>query len=340
MKRMLNSFLRRFTSRGIVLAYHRIADLDHDPQLLAVSPRNFGEHLEAIRNLGAPLALTDLGEALRQGRVPRRAIAVTFDDGYVDNVHQAAPALERAGIPATFFVTSGKVGSRHEFWWDEVERLLLVSPELPETLELDFGTGPRRWSLRGATTLSRAKRESLSRWNVLHSESPTQRHTLYKELCDALRRMLPAQREAILAKLRAWSGDRGEARPSHRAMTASELGALSQIPVARIGAHGVDHPMLSVLDPASQRAEIASSREFLEETTGRPVDHFAYPFGSRTDYTADTVRLVSELGFTVACANFPETVTGRSSVFEIPRFVVRNWNGQVFRSRIQSWLHG
>ena len=69
---------------GVVLLYHRIADLACDPQCLSVSPVHFADHLEVIRAGGVPMTLAELVDAAREDRLPPRAVAITFDDGYDD----------------------------------------------------------------------------------------------------------------------------------------------------------------------------------------------------------------------------------------------------------------
>lgn len=113
----------RLRSRGaLVLLYHRVADLPSDPWSLAVTPRRFAEHLEVLCAMARPVPLRTAAE----GRAPRRAVAVTFDDGYADNLYAAKPLLEFWGVPATVFVTTGGLDDGRELWWDELER---VAPE-------------------------------------------------------------------------------------------------------------------------------------------------------------------------------------------------------------------
>ena len=114
----------RVLSGGVVLLYHRVFEPERDPQLLAVRPRHFEEHMALVRERFRPMALGELVEGARRRRVPERAVAVTFDDGYADNLHQAKPVLERSDVPATVFVATGYTGTGREFWWDELDRLL------------------------------------------------------------------------------------------------------------------------------------------------------------------------------------------------------------------------
>ncbi len=92
--------------RAGVLMYHRVADEISDPWGLCVTPDHFAQHMELLARHNAQIDLADLHG--RKGYAPfGRRIAVTFDDGYLDNFTQAVPILERYGIPATIFVVAG-----------------------------------------------------------------------------------------------------------------------------------------------------------------------------------------------------------------------------------------
>src|SRR5205823_681785 len=92
--------------RAAILLYHRVASRG-DRLAPAVSPAHFAEHLEVLRTRWQPLALGELAAGVRLWEVPDRAVAVSFDDGYADNLHRAAAALAKAEVPGTFFVTTG-----------------------------------------------------------------------------------------------------------------------------------------------------------------------------------------------------------------------------------------
>ena len=105
-------FRWRLRSSPLILLYHRVANAELGPHSnvsgLSVTPEHFEQQLAVLRRRFAPLRLRDLLESPPRFRHP--AVAVTFDDGYADNLHAALPLLERFGIPATFFVTSGMLG--------------------------------------------------------------------------------------------------------------------------------------------------------------------------------------------------------------------------------------
>src|SRR5207247_8601512 len=82
---------RAFRRQALVLVYHRIVEVEVDPWELAVRPDHFAEQLEVIRRLGRPVSLRDLVRSIGDGRIPRRAVVVTFDDGYADAPLRAQP---------------------------------------------------------------------------------------------------------------------------------------------------------------------------------------------------------------------------------------------------------
>ena len=123
--RRIKGWLRRFRARAIILCYHRVTELDSDPQLLSVTPKNFREQLEVLRRLYNVARLRDwISEEGKSTRLT--VVVITFDDGYADNFHEALPLLREADCPATVFVTAGKIDDEEEFWWDELERLILL----------------------------------------------------------------------------------------------------------------------------------------------------------------------------------------------------------------------
>lgn len=90
-----------------ILYYHSI----HPEGVLSHRPSAFRDQLMWLRENGyRPFTLAEAGALLREGRLPKKAVVITFDDGYEDNATVALPILAREGIHATFFVVSGLVG--------------------------------------------------------------------------------------------------------------------------------------------------------------------------------------------------------------------------------------
>jgi peptidoglycan/xylan/chitin deacetylase (PgdA/CDA1 family) len=340
MRQVSRRLLNAFASRALILAYHRVNESPSDPQLLSVAPQRFAEHLECLRKAYRPTRLRQLVRALRDGTIPHGAVVLTFDDGYADNLHHARPLLERYDVPATVFVTTGCVGHDRELWWDELDRLLLQPGTLPERLRLSVSGSSFEWELGEDAYYGEEAFRAHCRWNVLETGDPTSRQRVYRSLHQLLRPMPGAQRQQVLEELRVWVGAESGSRSSHQILTADDVGDLEKGNLVEVGAHTVDHPVLSSLPPDAQRAEIRQSKTRLEEILGHPVASFAYPYGGRADYTAETAALVREAGFACACANFPELVRRSADRFQLPRVLVRDWDGDAFATRLAGWFRG
>ena len=113
----------RSTPTAAVLLYHRVADLAHDTHALAVSPRAFRSQVEQLRASWQVLPLRALAQAVANGEPPERGIALTFDDGYLDNLEVAAPILAELGLPATFFLSPESLAACRRYWWEVLEEL-------------------------------------------------------------------------------------------------------------------------------------------------------------------------------------------------------------------------
>jgi peptidoglycan/xylan/chitin deacetylase (PgdA/CDA1 family) len=324
-------------SGAIILIYHRVAELPFDPQLLSVKPQHFAEHLDLLKKYCSPLSLGELDRVLRDGTLPHNPVVITFDDGYADNLALAKPLLERYTIPATVFMAAGYIGSQREFWWDDLERLFLQPVTLPETLRLDINGRTFDWELGKANAYDAYAYQD---WNVEILGNPTPRHAVYRSVCQLLRPLTDESRRETLERLLAWAGAERGGRKTHLPLTSTELARLDEGGLVEVGAHTLTHALLCSLPKAEQQAEIHGSKTALEEILGHPIKTFAYPFGSRFDYTSESVAVVREAGFEMACANFPGVVWRRSDHFQLPRLLVRNWDGEGFERWLRGWLRG
>ena len=116
-------------------------------------------------------------------------------------------------------------------------------------------------------------------------------------------------------------------------------GAPAEAPV-EVGAHTASHQVLANLPLTTQRKEIASSKACLEAIMGRPVRTFAIPMGRGRTIRKTRRCSSTKGGFALACSNYPETVTGTSDVYQLPRFVVRDWTEARLASMLAAWWDG
>lgn len=302
--------MTRFTSRTVVLLYHRIALAERDPQMLCVSPANFGEHLLVMQELAE---VVPLGSVLTPSKDAR--VAITFDDGYADNYENALPQLRQADVHATVFVVAGAVEARREFWWDRLENLVLSGVGQARALDVSIG-GRQLW----CDVRSRAGRDR-TYW-ALHAR---------------LKPRSPAAIDQVLDSIAAQLGVTPPARATHLAVDESQLVELAKSGHFDIGAHTVRHPWLATLSRQEQLDEVSQGRARLEKLLRIPVDTFAYPYGEPALLHRSATRIVRSSGYRLACVNIPGRV-GRRDRFRIPRYIVRDWDAEEFRSRLREWL--
>ena len=135
-------------SRAVILMYHRVlprAQARHErvEPAMYVDPETFARHVTWLAADFDVRPLSEIVSAFETGRpLPPRACAITFDDGWRDNLEHALPVLEAAGLPATLFAVSDRVGTEGGFWPDETERRLsAAAPDVRRSLAEELGLG-------------------------------------------------------------------------------------------------------------------------------------------------------------------------------------------------------
>lgn len=338
-KRWGTYYATKALKRTIILLYHRIAELPSDPQKLCVTPKNFNEHLSVIRHKFLPISLDKASRNLKDGRVTSGGVVITFDDGYADNLYHAKPILEKHDVPATVFVVSDWINSQREFFWDDFGRIFLSTIDLPDVLEIEIGRKKNVWNFTNSFRIDSAKMTAASSdsWNVESANDPTTRHTAYREFCSIVRNLNASKREDIVVAIANWSGVGRDGRPNHRTLTEAELTKLCNGGLIQVGSHTKSHVRLSQLSEKDQGIEILESKNSLEELLGHSVQSFSYPYGSRADYNYTSVTLAQKAGYVCAVSNFSGHVHRFSSLYQLPRFIVRDWDGDEFERRLSQW---
>lgn len=224
---------RALQNHATIVLFHRVDDrLAGDPISRTVAEFRafcafFKRHFEVI-------PLSELIARRSEGRDISRTLVITFDDGYLDNYTNAAPILREMGLPASFFIATGFIGTQHVPFWDE---------------ELPF-------------------------------------------------------------------------RPSW--MTWDQVKALADMGF-EIGAHTDTHVDLGKVDAGRARSEIETSKHKLERELGRPVPHFAYPFGGREHITETTRALVPAAGFMCCVSAYGGGVTANDDTYNLQRMPISPW---------------
>jgi peptidoglycan/xylan/chitin deacetylase (PgdA/CDA1 family) len=274
-----------------VLLYHRVLSEPDDLSPGETSAAQFDAQMSILSRVFRVLPLDDALAHLNEGTLPSRALCVTFDDGYLDNIEVALPILQRHGLSATFYIASGLIdGGRmmHDTVIESVRRF----PSQGVDLEW-MGLG-----MRGAGDVA-------SRLALIDEIVRKIKYLPFEGRSETCHRLATLVEGAL---------------PNDLMMSSDQVRALDRAGM-RIGAHTHEHPILSKLDSAQARAQIIKSRDVLADIVGSPPALFAYPNGKPgLDYTAEHVAMVREAGFTSAASVAFGTASRSSDPFQIPRF--------------------
>ncbi|HEV9035028.1 MAG TPA: polysaccharide deacetylase family protein [Puia sp.] len=310
-------FFNLVDTPAVILLYHRVTRLEHDPQQLSVDPDNFYDQVQLLKR---DYALLNIGEftdlVSRRRRLPKRSVILTFDDGYADNLLEAVPILANLDRQALFYITTSNIGTSYELWWDQLERIFLMNAVLPPVLEI----------------------RDHDRQLRLQTASAEERLASYYQCHWFLKYTRPDQRNEIIDNLLAKAALGKEGRATHRLMTWDELKDMGHSTAAVVGAHTHHHPVLSLLSYPEQAEEIKTSTDILEKVLHRKIEHFSYPYGMRKDMNADSIRICRESGFRIVCSNFYGQVHSWSNPMRLPRILVRNWEKQEFGRQLSKFF--
>ena len=292
-------------SKLAILIYHRVF---HSPDPLSPgepTASRFDWQMAVLRRYFTPLALSEAAARLENGTLPERAVSVTFDDGYADNFNVALPILRKWEIPATFFIATG------------------------------FLDGGRMWNDTVIEAVRAAKGEPLDLGELgmeMHAISTDngRRSTLHA-LLSRLKYLPPGERQEKVLSL---AKVVGEALPDDLMMTSSQV-RLMHLAGMEIGAHTVNHPILTRLSPQEVEKEILQSRVRLEDMLGKKVTSFAYPNGRPgVDYDRTHVEAVRKAGFEVSVSTSWGCAHRNDDLLQLPRIATWDQTPVMFSARI------
>jgi peptidoglycan/xylan/chitin deacetylase (PgdA/CDA1 family) len=303
-----------------VLTYHRVAPICEesplDQRLISATPEVFAKQMSYLAKYYNVVCAETVLKSLETGApLPKRAVMITFDDGYCDFAECAWPILKYYGLSATLFIPTAYPGRPElAFWWDRLHCTLLRSP-YHELSGAPFGTLPLRTRKQRFAALRRLQVHVKS---LPHAEAMK----LVDDVCERL--SAPTLGGTVLS----WD----------------ELRALVQQGLT-IASHTRTHPILTRVSAAHLCDEIAGSRHDLQRELGNVLPIFCYPNGSHDDEVTSVVR---EAGYQMAFTGLDgHNDLTRTDPLRLRRTnITRRTSPAVFRLRltrvftyIDAWRH-
>jgi peptidoglycan/xylan/chitin deacetylase (PgdA/CDA1 family) len=267
-----------------ILTYHRFPKHDgsepFDDGVIDTTAQQFEEQLTCLKRHFTFVGIDELCAFAAGATLPRNSVAVTFDDGYLDNYQQALPILRRHGIPATFFVATSFISERRLYWWDRAAYILKrsqrshVELRYPEPLSLQLEPDRGRAIVR-----------------VLRCVKDAHRPVDLPLFLDELARAAGVT----------WTLDLEHEFAERLLMTWDHVRELRRAGMA-VQSHTRTHRILQTLSEHELDSELAGSRADIERELGEPARAIAYPVGKplakSSPIRAALGRAGYEIGFT------------------------------------------
>lgn len=288
--------LQLWRSNPLILLYHGVS-VGVVPGKLKnsegkhISRDTFAKHLKVLKRYRKVIPLRQMIAGLEDDADMRNTISITFDDGYENNITCAAPLLCDFDMSATFFLTTGYIGTSRCIWTDQVEMLLdqtklgsVSAPFLPAPLRLHSVE-----EKRVALGVIKAELKKLSA------------SLAGAQLSDLMAsHQIPEQESSGDYRFMSWDHVRMLVRQGFG-----------------IEGHTINHPILSRLPIEEAKAEILASRDRVTLETGIPSTIFCYPNGKKSDYTPELVDFCKQ-NF-VAALSATRGFASRDEIFELRR---------------------
>ena len=238
------------------------------------------------------VSLEGLSEIIISEKKPEHPfVSFTIDDGFLDNYTNALPVFEQHQVPFAIFIATDFIDKKAILWWDILEDLILDNNTI-HIGDTDYccRTFQEKWDL------FRILREKILCLDQIRIE-------------DALKRMFANYNIDWFEPVR------------RQAMSWEHVKEISQHQLCTIGGHTVSHLALSQLNEEDLRREVSECISKLQATIGKPISHFAYPYGSPNEIGEREYHLISEFNFKTAFIAYGGCITedNKTNITHLPR---------------------
>lgn len=303
----------RYVGHDLILCYHSVRDM-HRPVRGWLGPgrsldsTTFDTQMRWLSSVTNVVSLTELLKVPRTDNSIR--VAVTFDDGYFDNIDVAMPILRQYGIPITWFVATDFIDNTDMLpWWDLVD-LALAKCRQPIELSIS-GVG----QCYDPTVASDRQWLNTHLRIILKSSALNKRNALTEELRQAVSRQIDM--------------------PANSYAREQEIKSVLKLGDIELGGHTASHPNVALCSSGELTAEINRGKARLEMISGQTLSWFAYPFGGKGAFSSAAAEAVKEAGFDGACTLLSGTLNKQTEQYMTPRFAVSpTMTMETFKARV------
>jgi peptidoglycan/xylan/chitin deacetylase (PgdA/CDA1 family) len=267
--------------KGAILVYHRVVKDEQIEEALelglTVSFSNFERHIKELKSKYKICSMNEFVENLKK-KTNEFMIAITFDDGYKDNLYQALPILAKHEVPASIYITTRFLNKDVNIWWYELADII------QNRTEINFQYQEKKF--------------------YFLLENKKQKLTAYQNLIKLFKNLRIDKQNELMEKI---TNTKKRKNYSKICLNSEEILMLEKNPLITIGSHGHNHLNLKILSDDEVKYEITKSLEILENLLNRKVKHFAYPFGGKDQVSIREYNIIEDMDFdsAVICSVYP-----------------------------------
>lgn len=282
---------------GYIYTFHMVCpkeDLLAPIDELRVSPEFFEIFLKVQQRRLEFISIDEVPERMKnQKRGTKPFGVITFDDGYENNYIYAYPILKKLGIPFTIYASVNLVNDHTPLW----NYPLIIERMVRTNGELDID------GMRYYCWTQEQKEETFTQLKSLLFSLP------YERLQEEFKRLFAEYltEEVFVQNTLSWA----------------QIEEMAKDPLCTIGSHTMSHCRLTITDEDALRYELGESKKILEHHIGKPVEHLSYPYGWKTDVSAEAIAYAKKSGYKSALRSFGGPVRKQDTdVFNIKRIQV------------------
>ena len=282
---------------GYIYMFHMVcpkADMLDPIDELRVSPDFFEAFLREQQKRLNFISINDIHARMsNKQRSDKPFGIITFDDGYEDNFTYAYPILKKLGIPFVIYVSTGLVNDHTPIW----NYPLIIERIIKSNDELIIG------GQKYVCQTQEQKNQTFLKLKGLLFSLP------YAHMQEEFKHLFAEYLSDDVFP--------------RNTLTWEQIAELSKDPLCTIGSHTMTHCRLTITDSKSLQYELGESKNLLEQYIGKPVTHLSYPYGWKTDVSAEAIEFAQKAGYKTALRSFGGPIRKQDTdLFNIKRIMI------------------
>ena len=297
-----------YSCPGCVLMFHHVKPLNksnlRNNDHLNVSPGFFDQLLSEVNNLGfAFVSMSELSELLKRKKNVKKVAALTFDDGYLDNVTNALPILKSHNAPATIYVATGLVSGDVLPWWDLLENYIVQNEKISDC-----------------------------RGNMIECKTANEKESVFLQIRQSMQIMSPEDIRKFFIDRNIADDSMSEFGPKQM-LSLEQIESFSKSDLITFGSHTHTHTACGKMEYEIFEKELKKSSDILR-SANVDIRHFAYPYGDDVLSDKEIENILKSNGIESCVTTFPGLVTRETDRYFIPRYFVSEYDCFSLKKRL------